>query len=78
MIYHTSCKNLREYNAQLRAEGEKIQYHYAGYMQSSGIGAYHETRHYIAEITKGENAGATTGDYIEIVFNSPYGDTVLS
>lgn len=72
MVYYVPEKNLREYNARLKREGAKIKYNYVGYMQSSSPGYAHDTRHYIAEITEGENAGATTGDYIEIVFDADY------
>lgn len=72
MTLHTTAKNLREYNARLKKDGESIEYIFAGYMQSSGAGYAHKTRHYIARITEGQNSGATTGDYKEIVFNSDF------
>lgn len=72
MTYHTTCRNIRELNAKLRQAGENVQYIFAGFMQSSEAGYAHKTRHYIAEIISGENAGATTGDYVEICFSTPY------
>ena len=75
MIYYVPEKNLREYNARLKREGARVKYNFAGYMQSSSHGYAHNTRHYIAEITEGENAGATTGDYKEIVFGADYEHT---
>lgn len=72
MIYHTTAKNLKELNASIKQDG--IKYIYVGYRQSSAAGYAHQTRHYIAEITKGDNAGATTGQEFEIVFNTPYNE----
>lgn len=68
MIYKVKEKTLRAYNARLKKEGAGVRYIFAGFMQSSEAGPAHKTRHYIAEITEGRNAGATTGDYKEIVF----------
>lgn len=70
MTHYVTAKNLREYNAELKRESAGIKYIYAGYMQSSDAGPAHMTRHYMAEITEGPNAGATTGDYKEIVFGA--------
>jgi hypothetical protein len=75
MIYYVPDKNLAAYNARLKREGANIKYNFAGYMSSSGVGYARQTRHYIAEILSGENAGATTGDYKEIVFGADYEHT---
>ena len=75
MIYYVTDKNLQEYNRRLKKEGAGIKYIFTGFRNSSGVGFIHQTRHYIAEITEGENKGATTGQEIEIIFNAEYDHT---
>lgn len=57
----TACSNLRELNAQLRAEGNNYQYRYCGYMVSANG---YPQRTYIAE----DEHGRTYGEYINIYF----------
>lgn len=68
MRYRTTARNLRELNAKLKAQGEDFKYNFFGYLPTSAVGGYGKRRHYIAEITKGRNEGATYGDPIEIEF----------
>lgn len=76
MRYHTIAKNLTELNAMKRVAGDNTKTVFAGFMPSSTTpGVQRRTRHYIDEIICGENAGATIGDYYEIVFDSDYADS---
>lgn len=62
----TKCKNLRELNAKLTG----IRVVFYGYTPTGKVGRSGEkTRHYIIEITEGENVGATCGDLFEIDYN---------
>ena len=68
MRFKTTAKNLRELNAKLKKQGEDFKYNFFGFLPTGTVGGYGKTRHYIAEITEGQNAGATYEDPIEISF----------
>lgn len=70
MIMQTKFKNLADLNAALKRSNSGYKVIFIAFMPSSGVGMQHQTRHYLSELTNGRNAGATTGDFYEIAFNS--------
>lgn len=65
MIYrYTTAKNLREFNAELKAEGKDFHYIFTGYAWNGE----RKVRAYLCE----DDKGCTYDDYVCIIFNYPY------